>query len=65
MGYSNKGSLYPDLKNATLIAKTDGDKLKFFAEQLKSAFTIEIDLEDKNLEKEIKNSRLLTIKIYG
>ena len=65
MGYPNKGSLYPDLKNATLIAKTDGDKLTFFAEQLKSAFTIEIDLEDKNLEKEIKNFLILNIQDYS
>ena len=36
MGYPNKGSSYPDLKNYTLTAKTDGDKLKLFAEQLKS-----------------------------
>ena len=28
MGYSNKGSLYLDLKNDASIAKTDRDKLK-------------------------------------
>ena len=38
MGYPNKGSSYPDLKNDTSIVKTDRDKLKQFAEQLKSVF---------------------------
>ena len=38
MVYPNKGSSYPDLKNDTSIVKTDRDKLKQFAEQLKSVF---------------------------
>ena len=50
MGYPRKGSSYPDLKSGTSIAKTDGDKLKLFAEQLKSVFAPKIDLKDKNLE---------------
>ena len=32
MGYPNKGSSYPDLTSGTLMAKTDGEKLKLFAE---------------------------------
>ena len=55
MGYPNKGSSYPDLKNDTLAVKTDGDKLKLFAEQLKSVFATKIDLKNKNLEIEIRN----------
>ena len=38
MGYPNKGSSYRDLKNDRSIVKTDRDKLKQFAEQLKSVF---------------------------
>ena len=38
MGYPNEGSSYPDLKNDTLAVKIDRDKLKPFAEQLKSVF---------------------------
>ena len=53
MGYPNKESSYPDLKNGSSIVKTDGDKLKLFAEQLKSMFATKIDLKDKNLEKQI------------
>ena len=53
MGYPNKGSSYADLKNDSLIAKTDGDKLKLFAEQLKPVFATKIDLQNKNLEREI------------
>ena len=53
MGYPNKESSYSDLKNGSSIAKTDGDKLKLFAEQLKSMFATKIDLKDKNLEKQI------------
>ena len=55
MGYPNKGSSYADLKNDLLLAKTDGDKLKLFAEQLKSVFATKIDLKNKNLEIEIRN----------
>ena len=55
MGYPNKGSSYADLKNNLLLAKTDGDKLKLFAEQLKSVFATKIDLKNKNLEIEIRN----------
>ena len=32
MGYPSKGSSYPDITNGTSTAKTDGDKLKLFAE---------------------------------
>ena len=53
MGYPNKESSYPDLKNSSSIAKTDGNTLKLFAEQLKSMFATKIDLKDKNLEKQI------------
>ena len=53
MGYPSKGNSYPDLTNGTSMAKTDGDKLKLFAEQLKSVFATKIDLKDKNLEREI------------
>ena len=51
MSYPNKGSSYPDLKSDTTIAKTDRDKLKQFAEQLKSVCGTKIDLKDKNLER--------------
>ena len=53
MGYPSKGSSYPDLTNGTSMAKTDGDKLKLFAEQLKSVFATKIYLQDNNLEREI------------
>ena len=32
-GLPSKESSYPDLTNGTPMAKTDGDKLKLFAEQ--------------------------------
>ena len=44
MGYPRKGSSNLDIKNGTSITKTDGDKLKLFAEQLKSVFASKIDL---------------------
>ena len=53
MDYPSKGSSYPDLKSDTAIAKTDRDKLKQFAEQLKSVFATKIDLKDQNLGREI------------
>ena len=62
MGYSNKGSSYPDQKSDTTIAKTDRVKLKQFAEQLKSVFTTKTDLKDKNLGKEIGNFLILNIQ---
>ena len=65
MGYSYKGSSYPDLKNDGLIVKTDRNKLKQFAEQLKSMFTTKIDLKDKNLEREIGNFLILNIQDYS
>ena len=65
MGYPNNASSYPDLKNDTLIAKTDGDKLKVFAEQLKSVFATKIDLMDKNLEREIGNFLILNIQDHS
>ena len=54
MGYTSKGSLYRNLKNGTSITKTDGDKLKLFAEQWKSMFATKIVLKDKNLERKIQ-----------
>ena len=65
MGYPNKGSSYPDLKNGTSIAKTDGVKLKLFAEQLKSVFATKIDLKDKNLEREIRYFFILKFQDYS
>ena len=44
MGYPNKGSSYPDLKNDGLIVKTDRNKLKQFAEQLKSMLQLKLIL---------------------
>ena len=64
MGYPNKGSSYPDLKSDSSIAKTDPDKLKQFAEQLKSVFAMKIDLKDKKLEREIGNFLILNIQDY-
>ena len=63
MGYPNKGSSYPDLKSDSSIAKTDRDKSKQFAEQLKSVFAMKIDLKDKILEREIGNF-ILNIQDY-
>ena len=62
MGYPSKGSSYPDLKNGTSITKTDGDKLKLFAEQWKSVFVTKIDLKENNLEREIRYFSSLTSK---
>ena len=47
MGYPSKKSSYTDLKSDTSIAKTDQDKWKQFAEQLKSVFATKIELEFK------------------
>ena len=65
MGYPNKESSYPDLKNDAFIAKTDGHKLKLFAERLKSVFATKIDLKDKNLEREIRSFLILNIHDYS
>ena len=65
MGYLSKGSSHPDLKNGTSIAKTDGDKLKLFAEKLKSVFATKIDLKDKNLEREILYFFILNVQDYS
>ena len=65
MGYANKGSSYPDLTNGTSMAKTDGDKLKLFAEQLKSVFATKIELKDKNLERETRNFLILNAQDYS
>ena len=65
MGYPSKGSSHPDLTNGTSMAKTDGDKLKLFAEQLKSVFATKIDLKDKNLEREIRNFLILNVQDYS
>ena len=64
MGFPEKGISYPDLKNNTTTAKTDRDKLKLFAEQLKSVFATKIKLKDKNLEREIGNFLTLNIQDY-
>ena len=64
MDYPNKGSSYPDLKSDSSIAKIDRDKLKQFAEQLKSVFAMKIDLKDKKLEREIGNFLVLNIQDY-
>ena len=50
MGYPSKGSTYPELKNSTVIAKPDQNKLEQFPEQLKSVFDTNIELMDKDLE---------------
>ena len=65
MGCPNKASSYPDLKNDTSIAKTDGDNLKLFAEQSKSVFATKIDLKDKDLEREIGDCLILDIQDYS
>ena len=65
MGYPSKGSSYPNLNNGISIAKTDGGKLKLFAEQLKSVFVTKIDLKDKNLEREIQNVLILNVQDYS
>ena len=61
MGYPSKGSTYPDLKIDSSIAKADKDKLKQFAEQLKSVFATKIELKDMNLERVIGNFLILNI----
>ena len=48
-----------------MIAKTDQDKLKQFAEQLKSVFATKIELKDKNIESEIRNFLILNIQDYS
>ena len=53
-----------ELKNNTSTAKTDRDKLKLFAEQLKSVFATKTELKDKNLEREMGNFLILNIQDY-
>ena len=65
MGYPSKGSSYPDVNNGASIAKADGDKLKLFAEQLKSVFATNIDLKYKNLEREIRIFFILNVQDYS
>ena len=65
MGFPQKGSSYADLKNNTTTAKTDRDKLKLLAEQLKSVLPTKIELKDKNLEREIGNFLILNIQDYS
>ena len=65
IGFPNKRSSYPDLKNNTSTAKTDRDKLKLFAEQLKSVFATKIELKDRNLEREIGNFLVLDIQDFS
>lgn len=55
MGFLSKSGSNPDLNNGTAIAKSDQDKLKQIAEQLKFVFATKIKIKDNNLEKEIKN----------
>ena len=64
MGYPNKGNSYSGLKSDTTIEKTDRDKLKQFAKQLKSMFATKIDLKDKNLERELGYFLILNIQDY-
>ena len=65
MSFPQKGSSYLDLNNNITTAKTDRDKLKLFAEQLKSVFATKIELKDKNLEREISNFLILNIQDYS
>ena len=65
MGYPSNGSSYPDLKSDNSIAKTDQDKLKKFAEQLKAVFATKIELKNKNLERKIGNFLILNIQDYS
>ena len=65
MGYASKGSSYADLTNGMSTAKTDGDKLKLFAEQLKSVFATKIDLKDKNLERQIRSFLIPNVQDYS
>ena len=53
MGFLDKESTYLDLKNITLTAKTDTDKLKLFEEQMKSVLATKTELKNKNLAREI------------
>ena len=53
--FPSKESSYPDLKSDSSIVKTDPNKLKQLAEQLKSVFATKIELKDNNLEREIGN----------
>ena len=53
MGFSSKESSFPDLQSDTSIARTDQDKVKQFAEQMKSVFANIIELKDKNLERKM------------
>ena len=62
MGYPSKASSYPDLTNGMSMAKTNGEKLELYAEQLKSVFATKIDLKDKNLERETEIFLTLTVK---
>ena len=65
MGFLSKSGSNPDLNNGTAIAKSDQDKLKQFAEQLKSVFTAKIELKDIGLEWEIGNFQTLHIQNYS
>ena len=65
MDYPSRGSFYTDLKNGTSIAKTDHEKLKQFAEQLKSVFATKIELKDNDFEREILNFLIHNIQDYS
>ena len=64
MGYPSKGSTYLELKDSTVIAKPDQNKLEQFPEQLKSVFATKIELTDKDLEWKIRNFLILDIQNY-
>ena len=60
-----KGSSSWDFKNDTLIGETYQDKLKQFAEQLKSVFATKTELKGKNLEREIRNFLIFKAQDYS
>ena len=65
MGYLSKGSTHPDFKNGNTVARTDQDKLKQFAEQLKSVFGTKIEIKDEDLEQESIKFLKLIFKIIS
>ena len=65
MDCTGKWSSYPNIGKGTLITKTNGDKLKLFAEQLNSVFVSKIDLKHKNLERETRYFFILNVKDYS
>ena len=47
------------------ISQTGQDKLKEFAEQLKSVFATKIELKERDIEREIENFFILDIQDYS